>query len=178
MADSETAQSEAVSILIDVPVAEAWSRLEDLSLAHCYVPRLTATEIVSSQRTGQGTHRRVYSGKRFLEETVTQWNPGAGFVIRLHKGDKPMPPFHKAEFEYAILEGGAQQTQVVLSMRVVMPGGGVGRFLASKFIMPVVRKNLVQVAAGMKHFYETGEPASDADRKRLTGAVNTTPVND
>ena len=31
--------------------------------------------------------------------------------------------------------------------------------------------NLVQVAAGMKHFYESGEPATDEDRAREAGAV-------
>jgi hypothetical protein len=167
-------QRESVAVLVAISVQEAWARLEDFSLAHYYVPRLTRTEIVSKRRNGEGAHRRVYSGKRFLEETITLWRPGAGFVIALHQGQKPMRPFREAEFEYAISEASPQQTRVRLEMRIVMPGGAPGRYLARKLILPVIRNNLVQVAAGIKHFYETGEPAADADRKRLAEAVDVT----
>jgi len=175
MRTSDAVQEESVSVTVDLPVAEAWDRLQDFSLAHCYVPRLTDTEIVSAQRTGEGAHRRVYSGKRFLEETVIRWHEGSGFTIALHKGDKPMPPFREAEFEYAISAAGPQQTRVQLSMRIIMPGGAAARFIARKMLLPVIRRNLVQVAAGLKHFYETGEPADDSDRKRLSGVVAITP---
>ena len=171
MSAGAAVQREEVSVLVNLPVEESWERLQDFSQAHCYVPKLTKTQIVSAQRHGEGAHRRVYSGKRYLEETITDWYPGSGFVIRLHKGDRAMPPFRSAEFEYTISCSGAMQTQVRLSMRIEMPGGTVGRFLAGKLIMPVVRQNLIQVAAGLKHFYETGEPANNGDRARLAGAV-------
>lgn len=176
MSTEENPQQQSVSVLVNLPVEDSWQRLQDFSLAHNYVPKLTRTEIVSSQANGEGAHRRVYSGKRFLEETIIQWSPGEGFVIRLHKGERTMPPFKKAEFEYAISPVGTDQTKVQLSMRVLMPWGAPGRLLAGKLIMPVVSKNLLQVAAGMKHFYETGEPATDEDRKRLAGAVTVVPA--
>ena len=169
-------QQTSVWVLVDLPVTDSWELLQDFSLAHHYVPGLTDTQIVSTQKTGEGAHRRVYSGKRFLEETITRWHPGAGFVIRLHKGERPMPPFRSADFEYAINASGSRQTRVDLSMRIIMPGGAAGRFVAAKLIMPVIRKNLTQVAAGLKHFYETGEPAGDEDRSRLAGAVRVAPA--
>jgi hypothetical protein len=41
-----------------------------------------------------------------------------------------------------------------------------------------MRKQLVQVAAGMKHFYEAGTPASDEDRKALAGEVKIHPASE
>lgn len=170
-------QEVAAQVTVDRPIAACWERLQDLSLAHNYVPGLTRTEIVSGSRSGVGAHRRVYSGGKYLEETVTKWREGRGFVIRLHRGGQPMAPFRSAEFEYDLASGGPEQTLVRLSMRIAMPWGGVGALLARLLILPVVRRQLGQVAAGMKHFYETGEPATDADRKRLAGAVQFGPAS-
>ena len=42
--------------------------------------------------------------------------------------------------------------------------------------MKLMEKQLVQVAAGMKHYYETGRPATDEDRERLAEAVQLAPA--
>lgn len=170
-------QQVAAQVIVEQSLAECWERLRDLSLAHHYVPGLTATEIVSEQRAGPGAHRRVFSGSKYLEESVTEWHEGQGFVIRLHRGGRPMAPFREAEFEYALASAGPRQTRVQVCMRISMPWGALGRQLARLLILPVMRRQLVQVAAGMKHFYETGEPATGADRKRLAGAVQTGPAS-
>ena len=161
-----------VAVTLEQPVEEAWQRLADFSLAHHYVPGLTATEIVSAARSGPGAHRRVYTGEKYLEETISDWREGEGFTILLHKGSRPMPPFKAAEFDYQLSPLDGTQTRVVLSLRFIMPLGGLGKFLGRSLILPVMTKQLVAVAAGMKHFYETGNPASDEDRKRLAGTVN------
>lgn len=165
----------AVTVLVDLPPEACWARLSDLSVAHYYVPGLTKTEIISSQCRGQGAHRRVYSGGRFLEETVTEWREGSGFTIRLHRGEKPMAPFRQAEFDYALAAAGDAQTRVVLAMRIALPGGSLGR-VAGRALLPVMRRQLRLVAAGLKHYYETGVAATDADRKRLLGAVHDGPA--
>ena len=170
MNDMQT-QEASVTVLVDLPLARAWQQLQDFSLAHNYVPKLTRTEIVSELQSGVGAHRRVYTGNKYLEETIVEWREGQGFSIKLHKGSKPMSPFSLAEFIYRLGEQGQQQTRIDLSLRFAMPWGGLGRLLGGAVILPVMRKQLVQVAAGMKHFYETGNPATDEDRKRLAGAV-------
>ncbi len=167
----------SVSVLIDISAEEAWGLLQDFSLAHNYVPGLTRTEIVSEQCTGPGAHRRVYTGRRYLEETIIGWNEGSGYVLKLHKGARPMPPLRLAEFEYELSANGSNQTRVQLDLRFIMPLGGLGQFLGARAMLPMVRKQLVLVAAGMKHFYETGEPASDSDRKRLADAVQIAPTS-
>lgn len=175
MTDLKTQQA-SVTVLADIPMTSAWKNLQDFSLAHNYVPKLTRTEIVSQAKTGLGAHRRVYSGTQYLEETIIEWKEGEGFTIKLHKGVKPMPPFHLAEFIYALSEHSTQQTRIDLTLRFSMPLGGLGRLLGRVVILPAMRSQLRQVAAGMKHFYETGNPATNADRKRLAGTVQTAPA--
>ena len=171
-------QQARVSTVIELPMAQAWEKLQDFSQAHNYVPGLTDTQIVSEQSRGAGAHRRVYSGKRYLEETISDWREGSGFTIRLHKGEKPMPPFKQAEFVYQLSEESDRQTLVELTLCFTMPLGGLGRFLGSRVVTPGIHKQLIGVAAGMKHFYETGEPASNKDRARLAGAVKICPAGE
>ena len=165
----------SVSVEVDVPVAQAWSILQDFSQAHNYVPNLSKTEIVSAQKNGVGAHRRVYDmDGDYLEETISEWQEGVGFIIHIHEGDEPMAPFSEISFRYHIEAAREDATAIALSMRFVMPLGSVGTAMGDWFIVPIVEDNLVQVAAGMKHYYEMGTPASDADRERLAGQVTVT----
>ncbi|TDG12557.1 SRPBCC family protein [Seongchinamella unica] len=167
----------SVGVTLDMPLADAWALLADFSLAHHYVPGLTRTEIVSAASSGLGARRRVYTGDKFLEETIIDWREGQGFTLRLHQGEKPMPPFRRAEFDYRLSPEGADRTRATLALPFVMPLGVFGRLLGRNLILPVMKKQLVAVAAGMKHFYETGTPATDEDRKRLAGAVDVYPAS-
>ncbi len=165
-------QQVAVSVVVQLPGEQAWEVLQDFSVAHLYVPGIVRTEIVSQQRNGLGAHRRVYdpSGD-YLEETIVEWTQGRGFVIRLHDGQKCMAPFEQAHFSYQLSASETDKTLIELKMAVAMPWGGFGESMAARYILPVMKTRLAQVAAGMKHFYETGQPATDADRARLKEAV-------
>lgn len=166
------AQQVAVSVVADLPVDRAWSVLSDFSLPHNYVPNIVRTEIVSGQTSGVGAHRRVYSDEdSYLEETIIEWREGEGFVIKLHDGDSPMMPFQRAEFSYSIAPQGSDKTRIDLAMIIEMPWGGFGETLGDWVILPIMEDRLVQVAAGMKYFYQTGRPATDEDRERLAEAV-------
>lgn len=170
-------QRVAVQVMADIPRARAWRLLQDLSLPHNYVPGIARTEIISELTCGVGAHRRVYeeSGD-FLEETVIEWREGEGFVIRLHRGEKPLAPFTRAEFCYDLRPGGGDRTLIELAIIFGMPWGAPGERLGDWFIRPVMEKRLVQIAAGMKHFYETGRAAGDEDRKRLAASVRALPA--
>ncbi|MEP1469563.1 MAG: SRPBCC family protein [Halieaceae bacterium] len=167
----------SVAVTAALPKADAWTLLRDFSLAHNYVPGITRTEIVSDSGQGVGAHRRVYDEEGdFLEETIIEWRDGAGFVIRLHDGDAPMAPFQRAEFVYALAEADAATTRIELALIFEMPWGWLGDTLAEWIIVPLMEDNLVQVAAGMKVFYETGLAATDEDRQREAAAVQVLPA--
>ena len=166
------AQQVAVSVVADLPVDRAWTLLSDFSLPHNYVPNIVRTEIMTTRTSGAGAHRRVYSDEEsYLEETIIEWREGEGFVIKLHDGDKPMMPFQRAEFSYAIGSAQSDKTRIDLAMVIEMPWGRLGETLGEWVILPVMEDKLVQVAAGMKYFYETGNPATDDDRERLAQEV-------
>ena len=167
----------SVEVTAALPKADAWTLLSDFSLANNYVPGITRTEIVSAEQRGVGAHRRVYDSEGdFLEETIIEWRDGAGFVIRLHDGETPMAPFERAEFVYALTGADAATTRIELALIFEMPWGWLGDAVAEWIILPLMEDNLVQVAAGMKVFYETGLPASDEDRQREAAAVQVLPA--
>ncbi|MBM3594894.1 MAG: hypothetical protein FJX31_03660, partial [Alphaproteobacteria bacterium] len=86
--ETRMALKEAVGrVHIHMPREQVWEKLRDLSLAHNYVPGVTAVRIDTTQREGVGTSRTVTikNGSQ-LQETVEEWTDGHGFLIRLHKG--------------------------------------------------------------------------------------------
>lgn len=169
------AQCVTAAVNVAVSPAQAWAVLSDFTVAHLYVPGLTRTEVVSANQLGLGAHRRVYQGSDdYLEETIIDWREGNGFTIKLHEGEEVMAPFKRAEFSYSIEPAPGGETAVELAMLAEMPWGKFGEKLGEWFITPVVETNLVEVAAGLKHFYETGQPATDEDRERLAPQVRTT----
>lgn len=169
-------QRAAVTVQASLSLEQAWQKLEDFSTPHNYVPGIVRTAIVSEVKKGVGAHRRVYDEDGdFLEETVIEWNDGQGFVIKLHDGDQPMAPFERAQFRYQLAQQG-QDTQIALSLAFEMPWGGFGQAIGNWIILPVMEGRLIQVAAGMKHYYETGTVATEADRERLAGGVTVLPA--
>ncbi|WP_157976653.1 SRPBCC family protein [Parahaliea mediterranea] len=167
-----------VSGEVEVPHTAAWQRMRDLSVAHHYVPGLTATEITTPNTSGVGASRKVYqSGSNYLEETVIAWDEGEGFVIRLHKGDEPMAPFKRAEFRYHMEALTDKATRVTLAIVVEMPFGALGSWLGEIAARQPLEAELTRVLAGLMYYYETGKPATDADRERLAGRVELVPAS-
>jgi hypothetical protein len=152
-------------VIIDMPRSDAWKKLRDISLAHNYVPGIVKTEIVSEQTEGVGASRYVYrNAKSYIQETVIEWDEGRGFLIRLHRGDKPAPPFRNAWFRYQLADEAQDKTRFIVSLKFELPWGGVGAWLekkVDKFVAAIVS----DVAASMKLYYETGTPTTAAALK-------------
>ena len=153
-------QEVSSQVVIDLPRDQAWQKLRDISLAHNYVPGIVNTEIVSEQREGVGASRYVYrNANSYIQETVEEWHDGEGFLIRLHRGDKPAPPFKQGWFRYQLQEQGPQQTLLITSLKYELPWGALGRWLEKK-LAGFIDKTVADVAFSMKLFYETGVPTS------------------
>ncbi|MEX1669179.1 SRPBCC family protein [Zhongshania guokunii] len=156
-------------VVIDLPKAEAWALLRDLSLAHNYVPAAVRTEITSDKPDGLGASRRIYqrSGKG-VDETITEWNEGHGFVIRLHKGEKGAPlPFRRAAFRYRLEDAGHSRTALTTSLIFDMRWGYFGQLLYERILHYVFRGIISDIALGMKQYYESGEVVNSHQLKQL-----------
>lgn len=153
--------------VMNIPRADAWERLRDLSLAHHFVPGIVNTEITTSQKEGVGASRKVYqSASRYLEETVTQWQEGSGFTIRLHKGEKDAP-FKNAFFRYELKDAGHGKTRLLVTMGYTPPLGAVGGLLDKALLKHIIGKAIRDVALSMKLFYESGKPTEKSALKSL-----------
>ncbi len=155
----------STQLVLDMPRERAWEKLRDISLAHNYVPGIIRTAIVSEQREGVGASRHVYrNAKSYIQETVIEWDEGHGFLIRLHRGDKPAPPFRNAWFRYRLDDEGADKTLFTASLEYELPWGALGALL-EKRMEKVVQATIDDVATAMKLYYETGQPTTAAALK-------------
>lgn len=152
----------SAQVVIDMPRHRAWDRLRDISLAHNYVPGITRTEIVSEQAEGVGASRYVYRKRgSYIQETVVEWHEGQGFLIRLHRGDRPAPPFRNARFRYRLEDEGQDRTLFTASLEYELPWGALGAWLEKK-MEKTVQATIRDVATAMKLYYETGQPTTAA----------------
>jgi hypothetical protein len=159
------AETTTADIVIDVPLSRAWEKLSDISLAHNYVPGIVKTAIVSERPQGVGASRYVYRNeKSYIQETVEEWQEGEGFLIRLHRGHRPAPPFREAWFRYALSAQGPAQTLLTVQLSYEMPWGGFGRWLGGR-MAGFVQSTIADVALSMKLYYETGQPTTPAALK-------------
>jgi hypothetical protein len=143
---------------VELSVADAWERLQDLSCPGMYVQGLSGAEFTTERRQGVGASRQVIQGKSLrLDETVTEWEEGKGFTLRLHRGEKgPIPPFTAHFFDYGLRE---KEGRVYLhnQMRYEVGLGLVGTLLDKLLLRRVVRSQLRDVTLAQKIYYETGQ---------------------
>ena len=155
--------------IIDLPRTAVWEKLRDLSLAHNYVPGVVATELTTAVHEGVGASRKVYqSAARGLDETVEQWDPGFGFLIRVHRGDRGAPPpFRDLWFRYRLDDAGHDRARFTATLRYRIAFGAFGRLLERLGLQRVFRGVVRDIALSMKDYYETGEPVTPERRKVL-----------
>ena len=142
-----------------MPRARAWDILRDLSVAHRYVPGLVRTEIRTPQATGVGASRRVYrKGDRGLDETVTEWEDGHGFLLRLTQPDGSAPaPFTRASFRYRLddLPGQPGRSRMTITLEYEPRWGAVGRLLERLVLAKAVLGMQQELARRIKAYYES-----------------------
>lgn len=148
----------SVNCVANVSVEEAWKKMRDLGKPHFYVPGLTGAEITSIQKEGVGTSRRVYSSRTPLIETVTAWDEGRGFTLKLHSdsGDGIPPLFKNASFQYALEPVSESETKLINCMQFEMKWGILGDLL-SRIIMKSMHQMQKKIVISQKMYYETGE---------------------
>ena len=134
-----------------------WAKLSDLSVAHFYVPGLTGTKVTTENARGVGASRQVFSKRPPMDETVIEWEEGAGMLLRLHYGEKDnWGPFTRVFYRYGMRADG-DGTVLQNSMSFELKGGKLGHMLGSSLISKAFRKTLNEVTLAQKLYYETGE---------------------
>lgn len=143
----------SVSLIIEQPQYAVWEVISDLAHGDNYVSDLQSISLQPGIATGVGATRRVLaSDGRELDETVTQWQEGEGFTLRLHNGERAPFPFDQASFEYRLDAMSAEATAVHLSL-VYRPRYGVlGQFLNDLVLASAVEKQVMGVASGLKRY--------------------------
>ncbi|MGI9284758.1 MAG: SRPBCC family protein [Pseudomonadales bacterium] len=142
--------------ILELPRAEAWTKLQDLTLAHFYVPGIIKTEIVTEQTVGVGASRRVYQETDdYLNETVIDWVEGQGFTLRLHRDNGSAPfPFQQASYTYHLRDSGNGHTRVDTTLEYAMGAGCLGYWLDKLYLHNVLQSRADEVPAALKRFYE------------------------
>ena len=160
------AREATYQVSIDISQEKAWQLMQDLTAPHKYVPGLLKTEMKTEQLQGVGTSRRVYKKMLALDETVTHWDEGKGFTLRLHDGekDKPLP---QSFFRYSIEPAGDNKIFFTATMGYTFWLGALGQLIDGPIVFPIVQAQIRDVALAVKHFYETGLTPTPADIKRL-----------
>lgn len=159
-------------VVLDMPRLEVWQRMRDLTLSKYYVPGLLDCQIMTEQTTGIGTSRTVHMERSQLDETVSEWSDGYGFVLRLHNGDRPPMIFSRATACYRIEDSPEDRTLFEHTLTYVMRGGLLGALFAHLLMHRVMRKSATDVARNLKLYYETGQPSNKtyvAHKKRIDG---------
>ena len=153
-------------VLIDLPRQQAWEMMQDLTCPQKYVPGLLQCEMHGAQRQGVGTSRRVFKRFVVLDETVTAWEEGYGFTLRLHDGakDKPLP---RSYFIYAMDDAPNQQTLFTATMGYEFPLGALGALIDRFLVLPIVQAEIRDVALAVKYFYENKSTPTKSDLKAL-----------
>ncbi len=162
----------SAKIIIDMPRDQTWQKLRDLTLAHNYVPQVVKTEIVTDQKEGVGTSRKVYQegSKGSLDETVTDWVDGHGFTLRVHKGDGPaFPIFNSLSFRYH-LEDADGKTLFAPALSYEIKYGPLGAVLNALVLKKGFESTLRDLCLSMKDYYETGHPVT-LDRLKVLRAA-------
>ena len=142
---------------INIPHQQAWQLLQDLSVPHHYVPGVTRTEITTENKNGIGASRLVFLlGILPLSETVSAWQQGSGFTIKLGLKNSDLPfPMKQAFFHYKI-EPSANSTVVSNSLEFQFSWRWLDNTIGI-ISKPIVKMILWKITTNMGRYYENDQ---------------------
>lgn len=168
-------QSQRITAKIELDIAaeEAWQTLKDFSNPQYFVPGVIGVDITSSRKDGVGASRRVSQrGGNSLDETVVEWRYGEGYTVALEKNGQPMPPTTASYVHYQIERTGMGSSQLLVVIDTRWPMQRLGQMIYHLFVRDVLAQNMTAVAAGAKHYFETGDAADPLQRSALEAQVS------
>jgi ligand-binding SRPBCC domain-containing protein len=139
-------------IAINAPVEKIWAVLSNLQLLEIYDPTVLKSEIISAEKDGIGTKRKVYmkDGKNWFEEKVTQWEPCKTLAIQLTNCSFPI---NGLEHNYSFISDG-NSTIVKQTMEYEVKFGLLGKLMDMLIIKKQSDKGIKLFMKGLKEIVE------------------------
>ena len=150
-------------VILKMSQQEAWRQLEKFDQAHRYVPGVTTTRITTVARRGEGASRHVEQALGGMDETVTHWNDGQGYTLRLHNGEASPIIFKEATFLYRLSDPPGDQSELICHLSYTLDGGPTLEFLHQIALRNLIQTTNDGVARGLKKFYENTPTAADKE---------------
>ena len=154
--DADAWSEAGAEFVVGIPASAVWERLQDLRLAHNYVPGVAGVEILSAKEKGVGASRRIIQEDgSTLDETVIEWEERRGFVIRLHQGEEGPPfPFDRARFRYRMEADGDRKTRLEIAIFYQPLGGWLGERLDAWVLNAEMKRRMEALGSSMGAYYE------------------------
>ncbi len=136
------------SLTIDAASDAVWAVLSRFMHIDEFAPEITSVDALTTGETGVGAKRRNHfkNGTSLVEE-VTEWEPGAGYTVKL--SDMAAIPLHDASGEIRITPlGGRSKVTWTFDYRVKYGPIGwlMGQTLMKKMMGKVIDGNLKGLA--------------------------------
>ncbi len=138
-------------IKIDAPVDRVWDTLADIGSIHEWNPGVKQSHITTRYQEGLGTGRHCDLGqKRYLDETVVDWEPHQRLTMRIVATNLPLKT---ADIRFALRPAGGG-TIVTVSPTYALKFGLLGRLLDLLFVRRTYVEGMRALLLGLKKHVE------------------------
>ena len=142
-------------IKIEAPVDRVWDTLADIGSIYEWNPGVKQSHVTTNYREGLGAGRHCDLGKkRFLDETVVDWEPHQRLTMRIVATNLPLKT---ADIRVALRPAGGG-TIVTVSPADALKFGLLGTLLDWLFVRPTYVEGMRAMLLGLKEYVEAMDP--------------------
>lgn len=139
---------------IDNSRQAVWTLLRDFSNVQRWAPSVKSSHALGKAELGVGAGRHcVLDGFGEIEETITQWHEGHGFVYDV----TPLGPLATSYSRWWLADVGEGKTQLEVELSYNLRYGWVGRMLHALVMRKKLETSLSETLSAVKHEVENGE---------------------
>lgn len=141
-----------INLKCKIKANEAWDQIRDFSTPHKYISFIQNTIVLGQTSGGVGSTRRVFTRYNYMDETVTNWEEGSSFTVKLHKNKQAPFPFSAATFRYQIRSINKKDCELIGIFTYELLFGIIGIILNHLFLGIIIRFNIRRVIMGLKMY--------------------------
>jgi len=131
-----------------------WTLLRDFSNVQRWAPSVKSSHALGKAELGVGAGRHcVLDGFGEIEETITQWHEGHGFVYDV----TPLGPLAKSYSRWWLTDAGDGKTQLEVELSYNLRYGWFGRALHALVMRSKLEASLPETLNAVKQEVEHGE---------------------